>query len=65
MTPSIRDVILKTKHFFWTDPHDVNHDKVFSARTDDPHGWKRPQKTSKGRFSRTSRKTLTIISMSR
>ncbi|MGH7831235.1 MAG: cell wall hydrolase [Candidatus Binatia bacterium] len=43
MAPSIRAVILKPKQFSWTDPQDVNHRKVFTARTDSPQSWERAQ----------------------
>lgn len=41
---SIRDVILRPKQFSWTDPHDVNYTKVFTAKTDNPESWERARK---------------------
>ncbi len=53
MAPSIRDVILKPKQFSWTDPHDVNYDKVFKAKTDNPASWARATKIAQMALSNT------------
>lgn len=39
VAPSIRDVILKPNQFSWTNPNDVNFEKVFTAKTDGPESW--------------------------
>ena len=41
IAPSIRNVILKPRQFSWTDPHDVNYNKVFTAQNDRPGRWVR------------------------
>jgi spore germination cell wall hydrolase CwlJ-like protein len=43
MGESLNAVILKPNQFSWTNPNDVNHKKVFTAKTDDPTGWIRAQ----------------------
>jgi spore germination cell wall hydrolase CwlJ-like protein len=53
MAPSIRDVILKPKHFSWTDPADVNFNKVFTAKNDSPESWARATKIAQTALANT------------
>lgn len=41
MAVGISAVILKPKQFSWTSPSDPNYAKVFTAKEDEPDGWKR------------------------
>jgi spore germination cell wall hydrolase CwlJ-like protein len=43
MSQSLKAVILQPNQFSWTNPNDVNHKKVFTAKTDDPTSWARAQ----------------------
>jgi spore germination cell wall hydrolase CwlJ-like protein len=50
---SIRDVILRPKLFSWTDPADVNFNKVFTAKNDTPESWARATKIAQMALANT------------
>jgi spore germination cell wall hydrolase CwlJ-like protein len=53
MAPTIPAVILQPNQFSWTDPNDVNFQKVFTAETKDPNGWERAQRIAQAALART------------
>lgn len=54
-SPSIRDVILKPNQFSWTNPDDVNFQKVFTAKTDSQDSWARAAKLAEMALAKTLR----------
>jgi spore germination cell wall hydrolase CwlJ-like protein len=53
MAQSIPAVILQPNQFSWTNPNDVNFQKVFTAETKDPNGWERAQRIAQAALART------------
>jgi spore germination cell wall hydrolase CwlJ-like protein len=53
MAQSIPAVILQPNQFSWTNPNDVNFQKVFTVETKDPNGWERAQRIAQAALART------------
>jgi len=53
MARDISAVILQPNQFSWTNPADVNFNKVFTASTDDPKSWERAQRIAQAALAGT------------